>query len=264
MNERLQNGKIYGNNDVEVYFDNFFSSFAAMSFLKSKNVKATGTVRKNRTEKCPIEEKALINKGDFDFMSSEGIVAVGWKDNSTVCLLSNFDLVHPVSSAQCYSRQAKGKVSLPMPKLISRYNQFMGGVDVFDSRIQLYHMCFQGKKWYWPIMAWIFETFMSNAFLIHRATIENGNSPIDQLSFRRIVARHLLSSTTKRLLSKKRRVSNPAHHVHKIGVMTKRRRCQMSSCPKRQVNGAGAQVIHFCETCDFPCHVECFNSHMYA
>ena len=37
-----------------LYFDNFFSSHSLLQILKDKNFRATGTVRENRTNKCPM------------------------------------------------------------------------------------------------------------------------------------------------------------------------------------------------------------------
>ena len=112
-------------------------------------------------------------------------MTVCWKDNAVVRLMSNFDSVYPLSSAQRYRKEEKKKVKVPMPGLIARYNNFMGGVDMLDGRIQLYHTKIKGKKW--PIVTWILKAMMANAFLIYRAS--NVDTPLDQLSFRRQVTR---------------------------------------------------------------------------
>ncbi|GBP31109.1 PiggyBac transposable element-derived protein 1 [Eumeta japonica] len=46
----------------EVYFDNFFSSVQLLIHLKSQGFRATGTVRDNRTKKCPIMTKQEMKK----------------------------------------------------------------------------------------------------------------------------------------------------------------------------------------------------------
>lgn len=255
IDERLRNAGIYDKEDVEVYFDNFFTSYDGMAYLKQKGVKATGTVRKNRTRNCPVDDKSLKERGDYKFMSANGITAVWWKDNSTVGMMSNFDSVEPLASANRYKKQESKKVSVPMPKMIKRYNQYMGGVDLLDSRLQLYHIGVKGKKWYWPIIAWILETFMSNSFLLYRAA--NGPQALDQFEFRRNVTRRLLSSTTRRVRS----FNRLNQHVHRIGHMEKRRRCKVPNCPKRTAAG-GSQVAYYCEVCDVPCHIECYNAHV--
>ena len=163
---------------------NFFTSLA---FLKEKGISATGTVRSNRTKHCPIADSDLKEKGDFEYRKSSGVLTVCWKDNAVVRMMSNFDSVYPLSSAQRYRKEEKKKVKVPMPGLISRYNNFMGGVDMLDGRIQLYHTKIKGKKWFWPIVTWILEAMMTNAFLIYRAA--NVDTPLDQLSFRRQVTR---------------------------------------------------------------------------
>nr|CAI5870117.1 unnamed protein product [Callosobruchus analis] len=40
---------------IKVFFDNFFSSFKLFVHLKNNGYFATGTIRENRTNKCPME-----------------------------------------------------------------------------------------------------------------------------------------------------------------------------------------------------------------
>ena len=187
IDARLSEAEVYGKTDVEVYFDNFFTSFDALAFLKEKGISATGTVRSNRTKNCPISDSDLKAKGDFEYRKASGVLTVCWKDNAIVRLMSNFDSVYPLSSALRYRKEEKKKMKFPMPGLIARYNSFMGGVDMLDGRIQLYHTTIKGKKWYWPIVTWIFEAMLSNAFLLFQAA--NVDAPVDQLYFRRQVTR---------------------------------------------------------------------------
>ncbi|GFO05536.1 PiggyBac transposable element-derived protein 3-like [Plakobranchus ocellatus] len=48
------------------YFDNFFTGFGQLKELGDRGIAATGTVRSNLTEKCPIDVKSLKkSRGDF-------------------------------------------------------------------------------------------------------------------------------------------------------------------------------------------------------
>ncbi|KAG8239716.1 hypothetical protein J437_LFUL019154 [Ladona fulva] len=86
----------------KVYFDNFFTGFAFMKHLQDVGVRATGTARFNRMNKCPIatdKEMKKKDKGAYDYkfdMKNE-ILAVMWNDNSCVRLLSNHEPIEPVS-----------------------------------------------------------------------------------------------------------------------------------------------------------------------
>ena len=53
-----------------IYFDNFFTSLRLINYLSGKNVKATGTVRVNRVEKCPLSSVNAMKKtcrGTYDY-----------------------------------------------------------------------------------------------------------------------------------------------------------------------------------------------------
>ena len=66
IDERLKNAGVDGNENVELYFDNFYSTYNTMVFLKERNIKATGTVRKDRIGKCP-KVTTFHDRGDFDY-----------------------------------------------------------------------------------------------------------------------------------------------------------------------------------------------------
>ncbi|GFQ83331.1 chimeric ERCC6-PGBD3 protein [Trichonephila clavata] len=66
------------------YFDNFFTSFDLLKNLKERNIPATGTVRCNRMNKCPIKTDKEMKKefrGAFDYRYDEinGIFGLVWK-----------------------------------------------------------------------------------------------------------------------------------------------------------------------------------------
>jgi len=85
-------GIITENSDVlnhEPYFDNFFCSYELMCELVEKDVRATGTIRENRTggaKQKLLESKELQKKelGDFDYCTDGKVFAAKWHDNSIV------------------------------------------------------------------------------------------------------------------------------------------------------------------------------------
>ena len=46
----------------EIFFDNFFTGVETLVTLQEKNTKATGTIRENRCEKCPLIKSKLMKK----------------------------------------------------------------------------------------------------------------------------------------------------------------------------------------------------------
>ncbi|XP_046685302.1 piggyBac transposable element-derived protein 3-like [Homalodisca vitripennis] len=127
----------------------------------------TGTVRANRTEKCPLNDKKIMyirERGSFESYidKSDNIAAVAsWKDNSVDTLLSNEHGVAPLGEAKRYSVTERKKVSIPQPYRIAQYNRNMGGVDLMDNNISNYRIGVRGKRWYIPIVLWLFDAVMS-------------------------------------------------------------------------------------------------------
>ena len=137
-------------------YDNVFNSVKLVTTLKAKFVKATGTIRENRTEKCPrISNDALKKQGrgnyDFKTDTNHGVIVCKWNDNSVVNLCSNAAGVHPISNASRYSSSEKKRVQIEQPYLVKLYNENMGGVDRMDQNISNYRIAMRGKS---GIFAW--------------------------------------------------------------------------------------------------------------
>ena len=65
-----------------------------MKVLTERSISTSGTVRINRTNKCPLSTDDNLKKQDRDFYdyrmdSNSDIFAVVWKDNNNVKMLSN-------------------------------------------------------------------------------------------------------------------------------------------------------------------------------
>lgn len=62
-----------GHYPYHLCFDGFFTSVKLMSALKKKGIKATGSIRENRTKKCPLMNVEHMKK------MNRGILISGWK-----------------------------------------------------------------------------------------------------------------------------------------------------------------------------------------
>jgi len=74
-----------------VYFDNFFTSLRLFQHLSASVIKATGTVRVNRIEDCPViavekVKKMACGTSDHRLDSNSNVVVVRWHDNSIMTL----------------------------------------------------------------------------------------------------------------------------------------------------------------------------------
>jgi DNA excision repair protein ERCC-6 len=74
-------------------FDNFFTSIALLDKPSSMGHQATGTVRKGRIDKAPLESDVALKKkerGTFDYrVDGKGNIVCRWNDNSVVTAASS-------------------------------------------------------------------------------------------------------------------------------------------------------------------------------
>ncbi|KAA0186615.1 hypothetical protein HAZT_HAZT011182, partial [Hyalella azteca] len=79
----------------------------------------------------PQEERNTTNIDD-------GILALRWKDNKAVTMLSNDLGVYPVTTCSRYYKETKHKEQLQCPNVIKSYNANMAGIDKSDMLLHLY------------------------------------------------------------------------------------------------------------------------------
>lgn len=239
------------------YFDNFFTSAKLITKLGELGMTGTGTVRVDRLEDCPLPEKKVMMaraRGSYESYvdKKSNIVAVAWKDNSVVTLLSNEHGVSPIGETKRYSLMEKKKVTIPQPALVGQYNRNMGGVDLMDNNISNYRIAIRGKRWYIPIIFWLFDVAMNNSWFLARSLGLN----LDSLGFRRAVVQALLQkygSMPKlpgpKKMSQKASTPLRLHHGgHLIVTGQPRRRCVMCK----------SKTVKACKRCDVPLHDSCF------
>ena len=184
------------NSDVakhHFFFDNFFTSYKLLSDLASEKVKATGTVRENRTgganrDLTSTKEMKKSTPGTFDFRCDGTVFMCKWNDNSVVTVASNCQTHTPVHEVR---RRVKGQPvnNVQQPHLIHAYNQGMGGVDLMDRMLASYRPSIRWKKWYWPLFTNALNVTVVASWRIHCKIAE---SLMSHLDFRREIAICLL------------------------------------------------------------------------
>uniref|UniRef100_A0A3B3H8F7 PiggyBac transposable element-derived protein domain-containing protein n=1 Tax=Oryzias latipes TaxID=8090 RepID=A0A3B3H8F7_ORYLA len=135
-----------------IYADNFFTSLELVRYLRDHNCRYTGTARENRIGKPPLRtikemEKKTVPHGTCDYVTSDdGILAVRWKDNKTVTLLSTDMGVGPMSTGIRYCSETKKREPVSCPAVIRSYNANMGGIDKSDMLVHLYRTPMKSKR----------------------------------------------------------------------------------------------------------------------
>ncbi|KAF0308538.1 PiggyBac transposable element-derived protein 2 [Amphibalanus amphitrite] len=248
-----------------LFFDNFFTSRSLLSELRARGMQATGTVRENRMEKCPLKtQKELAKEGcgayDARFDKETEVLAVRWFDNKSVNMLSNYDFVHPIRMTQRFNRSTGGKVDVPQPRLLSTYNDGMGGVDIHDWHLSKYNIAIRGKKWYWCLLTRMIDMTVVNAWLLHKVCTPNGKAQLSQVEFRREIAISYLRSSSRNsaclptspaLVPQSMRYDGIGHLM---GPMGKRLRCRLETCSQKPSKWCTKCRVHLCVKCFVPYH----------
>ena len=110
------------NENHVVFFDHFFTSNQLLVELAGRNIRACGTVRDNRTSKCPLKTSKVIQKmerGFYDYRSDVAVLCLIRNDNNAVTFASNYYGIVPVHNAEKRVKTL-GKTTVPQPHLIKR------------------------------------------------------------------------------------------------------------------------------------------------
>ena len=240
-----------------IFFDNLFTSLDLLDELSSMNIGGCGTMRENRLGGAPITNKKIFEKlsrGTSEHMSDGKTLLVRWNDNKAVTVCTNFVPLDPHFETTRYVKKEGGHVRVRIPGPLHAYNQYMGGVDLFDQCLSNYRCSMRSKKWWWPLFQWGVDAARTNSWFIHRRTIRGGK----QLPFIRELAKVLIKKNT---------VPRPAHHARyrrPSGVQHDVRFDMMNHWPKvmesryHRCQQCGNRTQFACEKCNVPLHPICF------
>lgn len=133
-----------------------------------------GTVRKNRTEACPLEQNKEIKKCgrgayDYRFDKEEQLCVVKWSDNKIVKLASSFVCTEPASSVKRRDKRKKERVNVFYPNILAY--KHMGGVDS-PMLIELYRTSTKVERWYVRTFGQCLHISAINAWLLFRRNHE--------------------------------------------------------------------------------------------
>lgn len=253
------------------YMDNLFSGAALFSFLTFRGYSATGTIRENRIPRqCPLTSKQLFKKKDRGYFETaleknRGQLYVRWMDNAVVTLISNSYGTLEVGHVKRYSQQQKRNIMIPRPNLIAKYNTYMGGTDQMDQNLGCYRIGIRGKKWYWPILTWMFDVALQNAWILYNKAKATKAS---QLEFKREIANVYLKkygvqckgtgrpstslgSSTDSRISDGIRFDRSDHLVKSV---EKKRRCALRTCKSTPRTICSKCNVGLCVNCFIPFH----------
>ena len=105
-----------------VFFDNWFTNWDWMLFLKKDGCLVAESIRSNHVQGCPVIANKYIAKkswgsSDHRVEIKSGINIIKWKDNSVVQILSNLAGIEPLDSMQLWDRTENQRKIYHAPKL---------------------------------------------------------------------------------------------------------------------------------------------------
>lgn len=200
----------------ELYFDNYFSSYNLFRYLKSKQIKACGTVRMNRFSNPPFSsDKDLLKqpRGHSEelFSKDNDVVLTKWVDNKVVNIASNFVGIGETDTAKRWNKDSKEYVDVVRPEVIRKYNASMGGVDKLDFLIKIYRIFIRSRKWTLRLIFHAIDMAICNSWLEYKRDCKkmniNKKHQLDLLHFKLDIGNHLVKQGKP---NDKRKVGRPS------------------------------------------------------
>lgn len=166
--------------NYKIFADNWFNSVPLMTYLHKEGCLLLGTVRKDRVPNLKIPKESVMKKSGrgaiIEKVADVDGVPVSvtcWYDNKVVTMMSTYVGSTPVSEVQRFSKKDKTYITIPRPKAVSIYNQYMGGVDLLDSMLGYYRIKLRSKKWYMRIFFHLIDLACVNAWILWKRTHPN-------------------------------------------------------------------------------------------
>ena len=197
-----------------IYIDRRFTSLPLFFELEKRGYAATGTIMDNRLNKCPLMSAEYTKKKVRGYYScchgtdkSEGnqVNVIRWRNNGPLTVASTTHGLEPLRKVERYSRTEKKKVEIDMPNMVYMYNRKMGGVDRVNQNLESLRTSIRGKKFYFPIVTWLLNAAMNNAWLLHRKS--RGTGVLRYKDFAREISEYYLLSFGKPALGPGRLVN---------------------------------------------------------
>ena len=156
----------------KVFFDNWFTTLDLMLYFKKEGILAVGIITGNRIQGCPLVGKKEIEKGncgglDHQLDNNSGVIIVKWLDNNVVQLCSNFVSVCPMETIEQWVKKDQARKKIPCPQIAKAYNKSMGGVNLADMLISLYHVGVKTRRWYIKVFWHLVDIAKVNAWILY-------------------------------------------------------------------------------------------------
>lgn len=142
--------------------DNYYNSVKLSNLLLKHKTHTTGTLQSNRrgTSKYVVQKK--LKRGDHIWKLQNSVYISKWKDKRDVlCITTNYQPKMIVSKNK-YGQEK------PKPIEITKYNEFMSGVDRADQMMSYYSCPPKSAKWYKKVIFHLLDVAVWNSFFLYK------------------------------------------------------------------------------------------------
>ena len=161
----------------ELFTDNFYSSPSLFDALLEVGIRATGTLRTNRTgvpeSVVQVKQELMKTKtarGTGYYVHESSTTYVCWRDVRVVTVITTAYPGHYEHYVTRKVRKASGQmeaVDIPRPIAVEKYNRYMGGVDKSDQFLS-YHNVLRKTVRYWKTLFYhMIDIAAVNAFVLY-------------------------------------------------------------------------------------------------
>lgn len=202
--------------NIQLYYDNFFSNYNLLQYLRNKHIYAACTARLDRFQKPPFSsDSAMKNMGRGsceELISGDGeVILTKWFDNKPVTMASNYMSIGSADQCKRWNKQTKEYLNISRPEVIKNYNSHMGGVDKMDFLITIYRTFIRSRKWTLRMFTHGIDLACTNGWLEYKAmALAFGIAKkdiMDLLHFRAYVAEALIGMNQDSLAKRRGRPS---------------------------------------------------------
>lgn len=221
-----------------VYFDNLFCCPDLLVHLKTLNLRATGTVRKNRIQESNnIDAKAARGTYKAKHDKNSGMNFITVVDSKPVSILSTAAGITPLSDVQRRSKATKGKASMSFPNAFKVYNSYMGGVDLHDQHCNKLMPIVRSKKWTWVVFMRLLQASIANATVLYNIASDD-RKKVGTKEFALEICEHYLRTSEKK-----------EYKNHTLETTKLKRNCSGGLCTVRTVKICKQCGAYFCMKC---------------
>jgi hypothetical protein len=237
-----------------IYVDRFYSSVDLLKELEEMQLYTTGTIMSNRIPRNLVvkaKDFKTLPRGEtinhvFNYVTKNGekkqAGLVAWKDRKMVYCITNDTAVGPMD--QCRRRSAGGIIQVPRPQVITKYNEFMGGVDLADARRLHCSSTIMGhKRWWLKVFFYLLDAGTLNALIAYNEAMKGKQQDFNTVDFKAKVVEGLVGSRLK----DSPQVARQKEHRMIPNPFGERQRC--AYCAIADKNG---RTRFICEACEVP------------